>query len=127
MERRVPLDLWGLIARHLFHLTARRCINCDRGVFYEMRNPQMTAYQLVCKRWRLGWRRMIGQITSSYCHLICFRPAHCMIQYLREAPHPPGIIVLRGWTPDEDRETLRNRCRELEIVPAPGARNERHP
>lgn len=126
VDKLVPLDLWGLVALHLWRQTSAACGSCGRGIIYEVRTVQMRDFQLVCRRWRLGWRRMVGMVARLPLE-VCAHPGYCFARYLIRAPPLPGIILLPELFQDEVWQGRRTRLAARGIARVLEIQNDRRP
>lgn len=79
-----------IIMRKVFEDTSLRCALCTRPYMQELRNPQTTALQLVCKMWSDTMRYVRITVLMTR-HLTCNDGGACFDDYQRQAPMP-GIL-----------------------------------
>lgn len=79
-----------MIMRKVFATTSLCCPFCSRPYMQELRNPQTTALQLVCKAWADVMRYVRITVLMTR-HLTCNDGGACFDDYQRQAPMP-GIL-----------------------------------
>ena len=90
-SEKLPLDVLSLVYEKLFQ---HRCL-CGRWYAHEVKHPDIVASMKTCRRWRLGWNRMILRCLSTDPFPLCARPENCLKAYKQmHSLHP--FLVLQG-------------------------------
>lgn len=91
----VPVDILAKIFEHCFHAESHRCV-CDKPIMNEIRRNSCAAVQLVCRRWKLAWQRLVMNTMWQRPTPFCAQPGMCLAAYLKHAPLSYPYIKLKS-------------------------------
>lgn len=98
-----PIEVWARIFAFVLQAEGRRCV-CDKLYKEEVRAATCGGVPRVCRRFKLGWSRMIMNMLHQKPMSICTHPFECLLAYQFRAPRSPFLVLKSNplWKPASD-------------------------